>query len=55
MGTAAAPADADRRRVFAQDQAAAASISQVVDEPALKGLGILEIHQAEQKDFQGRG
>ena len=41
--------------MLAEDQGRAAALAQVVDEPALEALGVLEVDEAEQVDFERRG
>src|SRR5690606_33082266 len=53
---AAGAADADRRRVLAEDQGAGGlGLAQVVDEAALEELGLVEVDQAEQVNLERRG
>ena len=54
MGAAAGPADADRRRMLAQNEGCAPLLSQVVDDPPLKLLDLREVDQPQHIDFQRR-
>ena len=54
MDAAPGPSHADRGRVLAEDQGPAPPLAEVIDQPALEPLHLLEVHQAEHVDFQRR-